>query len=97
MSDKNDLSHYIPKRLDDTGKFLFWDKDVAFIALAGVLLGLAIDFPIMGLLFGIVAAFYYGKLKGGKHPGMAIHILYWLTGFPELQELPNSHFREFNG
>ncbi len=67
MSDKNDLSHYIPKRLDDTGKFLFWDKDVAFIALAGVLLG------------------------------MAIHILYWLTGFPELEELPNSHFREFNG
>ena len=64
MSDKNDLSHYIPKRLDDTGKFLFWDKDVAFIALAGVLLGLAIDFPIMGLLFGMVASFYYSKLKG---------------------------------
>lgn len=47
--------------------------------------------------FGIAAAYCYRKLKTGKHPGVATHILYWFTGFPEPKELPGSHIRELNG
>lgn len=40
MSEKTDLSHYIPRRLDDGAKFLFWEMDVAMIGLMGVLVGI---------------------------------------------------------
>lgn len=92
-----DLSHYIPRRLDDTGKFLFWELDIAALGLVGTLLGIAVGFPVVGSLSGIMLAFIYSKLKTGKHPGMATHILYWFTGMPALKELPGSHLRELNG
>ncbi|MDD3449963.1 MAG: type IV conjugative transfer system protein TraL [Gammaproteobacteria bacterium] len=97
MSNQTDLSHYIPRRLDDAGKFLFWELDVAGIGLLGILLGVALDFPIIGLFIGIGLAYSYNKLKAGKHPGMAAHLLYWFTGIPEPKELPGSHIRELNG
>ena len=97
MSEKTDLSHYIPRRLDDGAKFLFWEMDVAMIGLMGVLIGIGSGFPVIGLFLGIGSAFFYGKLKSGKHPGMATHLLYWFTGFPEPKELPGSHIRELNG
>lgn len=97
MSERADLSHYIPRRLDDGAKFLFWEMDVAMIGFMGVLVGIGSGFPVIGLLLGIGAAFLYGKLKAGKHPGMATHLLYWFTGFPEPKELPGSHIRELNG
>lgn len=97
MSEQTDLSHYVPRRLDDAGKFLFWDRDVALIGLAGVLIGIATDMPVIGLALGLLLAFLYGKLKTGKHPGMATHLLYWFTGLPEPKELPASHIRELNG
>lgn len=94
---QTDLSHYIPRRLDDVSKFLFWELDVASIALVGIMLGIAVDMPIFGVVLGGSLAFGYGKLKAGKHPGMATHLLYWFTGFPEPKELPKSHIRELNG
>lgn len=97
MSRKTDLSHYIPRRLDDSAKFLFWDIDVAMIGFAGVMLGISTGFPIIGMGLGMAGAYGYGKLKAGKHPGMATHLLYWFTGFPEPKELPGSHIRELNG
>lgn len=97
MSERTDLSHYIPRRLDDAGKFLFWDLDVAGIALVGVLVGIGCGYPILGLLLGIALAFSYRKIKSGKHPGMAAHLLYWFTGLPEPKELPGSHLRQLNG
>lgn len=92
-----DLSHVIPCRLDDAGKFLFWERDVAFIALLGMLTGISTGFPVTGLAFGGLLAFSYSKFKSGKHPGMATHLMYWFTGFPPLKELPASHLRELNG
>lgn len=92
-----DLSHYIPRRLDDKGKFLFWDLDVAAVALIGMLVGLASEYRILGLVGGIAMAYGYGKLKAGQHPGMAAHLFYWFTGMPEPKELPKSHLRELNG
>ncbi len=94
---QSDLSHYIPRRLDDPAKFLFWELDVAVIGVGGMLVGVAVEFPIMGIIFGITLAYFYNKLKAGKHPGMANHLLYWFTGFPQPKELPGSHIREMNG
>lgn len=92
-----DLSHFIPRRLDAAGKFLFWDLDVAGIGLIGMLLGVATGYNLVGLLLGVAMAYAYNKLKSGKHPGMAAHLLYWWTGFPQPRELPGSHLRELNG
>lgn len=97
MSDRDDLSHYIPRHLDDAPKFLFWELDIAGVCLMGILVGIATGFPILGVGLGVGVAFLYSKLKAGKHPGMATHLLYWLTGFPEPKELPRSHLRELNG
>lgn len=97
MSEKTDLSHYIPRRLDDAPKFLFWEFDVAGLGLTGVFMGIATGFPVLGLLLGLALAFSYTKLKSGKHPGMANHLLYWFTGVPTPKELPGSHIRELNG
>jgi conjugal transfer pilus assembly protein TraL len=97
MSKEQDLSHYIPRRLDSTGKFLFWELDVAGIGVAGVLVGLGAGNPLLGLVAGVMLAFGYGKLKKGKHPGLATHLLYWWTGMPLPKDLPASHLRELNG
>ncbi len=94
---QTDLSHYIPRRLDDAGKFLFWELDVAAIGILGMLVGVATEFPISGVFFGLLLGYLYNKLKAGQHPGMATHLLYWFTGFPEPKELPGSHIRELNG
>ena len=92
-----DLSHSIPRRLDSAGKFLFWDLDVAAIGVVGVLMGLGAGHPLLGLIVGVALAFSYGKLKKGKHPGLATHLMYWWTGMPLPKELPASYLRELNG
>lgn len=97
MSEQVDLSHYIPRHLDDSAKFLFWDMDVAAVSLIGMVIGVGADYPLLGLILGVAAGAAYNKLKAGKHPGMATHLLYWFTGLPEPKELPGSHIRELNG
>jgi conjugal transfer pilus assembly protein TraL len=92
-----DLSHYVPGRLDSSGKFLFWDLDVAAVALAGMMVGLWSGYTLLGLILGISGAFGYSRLKVGSHPGVAAHLLYWVTGMPQPTDLPGSHLREFNG
>lgn len=94
---QTDLSHYIPRRLDDPMKFLFWEMDVAAIVLFGLIIGILVDSPILGTLFGIGMAHGYSKIKQGQHPGVAAHTFYWVAGLPRLKELPASHLREFNG
>ena len=97
MSERTDLSHYIPRRLDDPPKFLFWEMDVAAIGVVFLLIGVSTGFAIVGLIVGMFAAYAYAKLKSGRHPGMALHLLYWFTGFPKPKQLPASHIRELNG
>lgn len=97
MNELSNLAHYIPRHLDDRQKFLFWEIDVAIIALIIASIGIYISFPISGIAAGIAIAYLYSKLKTGQHPGMATHLLYWFVGFPNLKECPNSYLREFNG
>ena len=61
------------------------------------LVEISIVLVIIGLILGFVLAYMYSKLKSGKHPGMATHLMYWFTGAPSPKELPASHIRELNG
>ena len=94
---QNNLSHYIPRRLDDTGKFLFWELDVAIFGIMGLCLGIILKHTFIGLGVGILLAYGYSKSKTGRHPGRASHLAYWCIGLPKMKELPGSHLRELNG
>lgn len=93
-----DLSHDIPTTLDDIPKLLFWDIDVAILALAGILIGIAANHQVIGLGFGIGIAYLYAKhFKTGTHSGAAFHLLGWMTGQPIPSDLPSTHLRDFHG
>lgn len=89
--------HYFPSRLDDQEKFLWWDRDVLAIAIVGLLIGIGIDQTLAGFIAGVALAVGYSKLKTGKHPGMANHLLYWHTGMPGFKGLPRSCERDLIG
>ncbi|KML57050.1 conjugal transfer protein TraL [Burkholderia cepacia] len=95
MSD--DLSHYVPSRLDDPEKFLFFRKDVAAIGLTGTIVGVATNHTLLGLVVGIAIAAAWQKFSSGQHPGMSAHVMYWVLGLPEPKKLPPSDLRELNG
>ncbi|WP_186019483.1 type IV conjugative transfer system protein TraL [Burkholderia gladioli] len=95
MSD--DLSHYIPSRLDDPEKFLFFRKDVASIGLGGTIVGVVLGYTLLGLLVGVALAAGWQKFSSGQHPGMATHVVYWVLGVIGLKKLPPSDIRELNG
>jgi len=98
MQDRS--SHYIPRRLDDQGKLLFWEIDQALIIITGFLIGLySMNLAVMAVSIplSVVAASRYGKLKAGHHPGMAKHVAYWYLGLPKTKVTPPSHFRELIG
>jgi len=91
------LSHYIPRSLDDPPKFLFWDVDVVAFAMMGILFGILSSHEVIGMGAGVWMAYRWTKFKSGSHPGYANHLLYWAIGFPGPTELPPSYFRELNG
>ncbi|RXV64171.1 type IV conjugative transfer system protein TraL [Burkholderia stabilis] len=95
MSD--DLSHYVPSRLDDPEKFLFFRKDVAAIGLAGTIVGVATNHTLLGLVVGVAIAAAWQKFSSGQHPGMSAHVVYWVLGLPAPKKLPPSDLRELIG
>ncbi|WP_175971922.1 type IV conjugative transfer system protein TraL [Burkholderia sp. BCC0322] len=95
MSD--DLSHYVPSRLDDPEKFLFFRKDVAAIGLAGTIAGVATNHTLLGLVAGVAIAAAWQKFSSGQHPGMSAHVMYWVLGMFGPKKLPPSDLRELNG
>lgn len=97
MSQDDQLRHYVPRRLDDKPKFLFWELDVAAIAFAGFFLGIYAGLAWGGVALGIFLATGWSRVRSGKHPGMAIHVMYWFTGYPNLNALPPAYIRELVG
>ena len=95
MSD--DLSHYVPSRLDDPEKFLFFRKDVAAIGLTGTLGGVLLNHTLLGLVAGVAIAALWQKFSSGQHPGMSAHVMYWVLGQPAPKKFPPSDLRELNG
>lgn len=92
------LKYIIPHRLDDPPKFLWWDFDVAILAMGcmciGIMTNQLLTFTVLG---GFVAAGYQ-KLKAGRHRAFGLHALYWYLpvsfGF---KLTPPSAVREFIG
>jgi len=66
---------YIPQTLDKPEQFLFFDVDQFIIATSIVGVGISIGSMVGGLIAGVVTARQYGKLKSGKHPKFAVHLL----------------------
>jgi conjugal transfer pilus assembly protein TraL len=89
----NSDPHYIPSRLDSQEKFLWWDKDVLFIAMGCICAGVAFNVGLIGGIVGIALGMGYSRLKTGKHPGMANHLLYWHVGAFRMKGLPKSSDR----
>ena len=95
--DEKRFDHLVPQRLDDSGKFLFWDTDVAMAFVVFVMLGILVSQPITCAAIGAFAAYAYNRLKSGRHTGLAAHLAYWHLGLMRPRELPPSHLRELHG
>ena len=94
----DDIKYQIPRRLDEVPKFLFWDVDIAIVAIIGAYIGIWVGHFAYGLGFGIVMATIYSRTKSGHHPGFALHFMYWhLPSDNFFKRTPPSHIREFFG
>jgi len=94
-----DVSHEIPRRLNDPPRMFWWDLDMSLLVLAAALAGMISGFFVSGCALGVLLASAYGRAKAGKHPAFALHLLYWhmpgaVTG---LKRTPPSHLREMTG
>lgn len=95
----NDTSLDIPRRLNDAPRMFWWDIDVALLVLAAALAGMIAGFFVSGCVIGVLLASAYGRVRAGKHPAFALHLLYWhlpafVTG---LKRTPPSCLRELAG
>ena len=91
--------HKIPTRLDDKGKFLFFDYDVSVLFLMPVLVGFAINYWLggVGILIGFAIAMTYKSFKMGRHDGVVTHLSFWKIGMPKPKKIPESSKRDFYG
>jgi conjugal transfer pilus assembly protein TraL len=89
----------IPRRLNDAARMFWWDLDVALLVLACALVGMLAGFFVTGAVCGLLVASAYGRMKTGRHPAFALHLMYWhLPGaMSGLQRTPPSHLRELVG
>ena len=95
----NDVSHEIPRRLNDPPRMFWWEIDVALLFLAAGLAGMIAGFFMTGCAIGVLLAWAYGRAKSGEHTAFALHLLYWhlpsfVTG---LKRTPPSYQRELIG
>ena len=89
----------IPRRLNDPPRMFWWDIDVSLLMVGAALAGMLSGFFLAGCACGALLASAYSRLKSGKHPAFALHLLYWhlpafVTG---LKRTPPSCQRTFTG
>lgn len=93
-----DRKYIIPHRLDDPPKFLFWDFDVAILAMGCMVIGIMVNQTITFAVIGFFVAAGYQKIKAGRTRAFGLHALYWYLpvkfGF---RVTPPSAVREFIG
>ena len=95
-----DETGYIPKSLDAQERFLWWEMDQAIIAILMIGVGVIVGAMLSGMVAGSIAAWQYGRLKAGKHPRFALHVLYWWLPseiFVKPKATPSSSERYFLG
>ncbi len=90
--------YIIPHRLDDPPKFLWWDFDVAILAMGCLMIGIMINQPLTFGGLGIFVGGAYQKIKAGKQRAFGMHALYWYLPFTfGFKITPPSAVREFIG
>ena len=94
----SNLDTRIPTSLDAPARILMWDSTQVGLLVAFVIIGIMMRDPITWIAAGLVVAFIFGKLTGGKHRRYFLHWCYWhlpiRSGF---SRTPPSHLREFIG
>lgn len=93
-----DHKYIIPHRLDDPPKFLWWDFDVAIVAMGMMCIGILVNQIVTFTAMGFIVASGYQKVKAGRQRAFGLHALYWYLpvtfGF---KVTPPSAIREFIG
>jgi conjugal transfer pilus assembly protein TraL len=88
----------VPQRLDDPPRFLWWDFDVAILAMGCLVTGIVVNQTMTFAAIGVVVAMAYQKLKAGRQRAFGLHAVYWYLpvtlGF---RVTPPSAVREFIG
>lgn len=93
-----DLKYLVPHRLDDPPRFLWWDMDVAMLAMTGMVIGIMTAQMLLFSGLGFAAAASYQKVKAGRHRAFGLHALYWHLPFSfGFKVTPPSAVREFVG
>lgn len=87
----------IPRRLDDPPKFLFWDLDVALVALLGLGFGVLGGQVLLGCVGGGIVAYAWSRTKSGRHRGYGLHVMYWNMPVRMFRRTPPSARRDFVG
>lgn len=94
----DERKYQIPHRLDDPPKFLWWDFDVAILAMGCLLLGIMTGQILLFGIAGAVVAMGYQKIKAGRSRAIGLHALYWHLPFTfAFRITPPSAIREFIG
>ncbi|NOI31834.1 type IV conjugative transfer system protein TraL [Vibrio coralliilyticus] len=78
----------MPDLIDEPFHFLIWQFDEICIVTIGVMLGIVINSPMLGLLIGYVGKVHYTRMRDGKPRGYFLHRLREV-GFA--YEKPNRH------
>ena len=98
MDEAEYRKYLLPQRLDDPPKFLWWDFDVAILAMGCLVLGILVNQTVTFAGIGVVIAMSYQKVKAGRSRAFGLHALYWYLpmsfGF---KITPPSAMREFIG
>lgn len=65
----------IPDLVDEPLHFLVWQFDEIITIAMGLVFGIVINSPMIGLLLGYIAKVYYIKIREGKPRGYFLHRL----------------------
>ncbi|NGZ66611.1 type IV conjugative transfer system protein TraL [Vibrio aestuarianus subsp. cardii] len=71
MSDDDTVE--IPDLLDDQIHYLIWQLDEIITIVIGLMAGIVIGSPILGVVLGYVAMRQYRKIRDGKPRGYLFH------------------------
>jgi len=95
-----DRDYYVPSRLDDQPRMLFWEMDEFFAMCIPFGIGIIIGYLFLGLIGGFLAAYAVGKLKAGRGRAIILHAIYWhmpSDSIFKMNRTPSSYIREFVG
>lgn len=65
----------IPNLVDEPVHFLIWQFDEIITLAIGLVIGIIINSPMLGLMLGYVAKMYYIRIREGKPRGYFLHIM----------------------